>query len=200
MTLTAKQEAFIEHYLTCFNAAEAARRAGYKVASARQQGSRLLTNVNIAARVRERIAELKLGADEALVRLAEHARGSMAAFVSVDDGGEAVLNLAKAATLNQLHLVKRIKWKKSVSDFGESVEQEIELYDAQAALVHIGKHHGLFPNKIEVDWRAEIAQAGLDANEIREGLVNEFAKHLSSGAKPIDAGGVSGSTGTGLRE
>lgn len=41
-----------EYYASCGNAAEAARRAGYSEKTARQQGERLLTNVDILAYVK----------------------------------------------------------------------------------------------------------------------------------------------------
>lgn len=42
--LTARQQAFVDHYLTCGNAAEAARLAGYAAGSAKVTGSRLLAS------------------------------------------------------------------------------------------------------------------------------------------------------------
>lgn len=51
--LTAKQERFAQEYVVDFNSSEAAIRAGYAKNSARQQGSRLLTNADIQKRVRE---------------------------------------------------------------------------------------------------------------------------------------------------
>ncbi len=53
--LTPKQAAFCREYLIDLNATAAAKRAGYSEATAKQQGCRLLTNVNVA----ERIAELQ---------------------------------------------------------------------------------------------------------------------------------------------
>jgi hypothetical protein len=47
MALTARQQAFVREYLVGRNAAAAARRAGYSPRTARQQGQRLLTNVDI---------------------------------------------------------------------------------------------------------------------------------------------------------
>src|SRR3990172_8007067 len=90
--LSNKQRAFIEHYLTCWNASEAARRAGYR-GRANTIGARLLSNVVIAAAVEARLAELQMGADEILVRFTEHARGSMADFV---DAGSASIDLSQA--------------------------------------------------------------------------------------------------------
>ena len=49
-----RQRAFADHYIECGNAAEAARRAGYKQPT--QQGSRLLTNVDLLEYIRSRTA------------------------------------------------------------------------------------------------------------------------------------------------
>jgi len=47
MALTAKQQRFVEEYLVDLNATQAAIRAGYSAKTARSQGQRLLTNVDI---------------------------------------------------------------------------------------------------------------------------------------------------------
>jgi phage terminase small subunit len=49
--LTAKQERFVEEYLIDLNATQAAIRAGYSERTAKSQGQRLLTNVDIAAAI-----------------------------------------------------------------------------------------------------------------------------------------------------
>lgn len=48
MALNAKQAAFVREYLVDHNATQAAVRAGFSVKTAKQQGSRLLTNVDVA--------------------------------------------------------------------------------------------------------------------------------------------------------
>lgn len=48
-----KHERFAQEYVVDYNATAAALRAGYKESNARQQGSALITNPNISARVRE---------------------------------------------------------------------------------------------------------------------------------------------------
>ena len=49
MTLTPKQQRFVEEYLIDLNATQAAIRAGYSVKTAEQQGNRLLGNAKVAA-------------------------------------------------------------------------------------------------------------------------------------------------------
>ena len=50
-SLTPKQKCFINEYLIDLNATQAAIRAGYSPRTAKQQASRLLTNVDVAAAV-----------------------------------------------------------------------------------------------------------------------------------------------------
>jgi phage terminase small subunit len=73
--LSNKQRAFVEYYLSAgFNAAEAARRAGYSLHTAPQQGARLLKKVDVAAAIEARVAELTMTPKEVLIRLTEQAR------------------------------------------------------------------------------------------------------------------------------
>jgi phage terminase small subunit len=51
MPLTSKQKCFVEEYLIDLNATQAAIRAGYSEKTARSQGQRMLTNVDIAAAI-----------------------------------------------------------------------------------------------------------------------------------------------------
>lgn len=58
--MTPKQEAFVREYLIDMNATRAAERAGYSAATAKQAGSRLLSDVDIRAaieRQRSAVAE-----------------------------------------------------------------------------------------------------------------------------------------------
>lgn len=147
--MNTKQTVFVNEYLKCWNASEAARRAGYNGKS-NVIGAQLLANLSIKAEVDARIAQLKMSADEVLIRLAEQARGSHADFAGVNLRDD-LKDHPKA------HLVKTI-----ITDVYEDAKGKIhhkmrlELYDAQAALVHIGKVHGLFTDKIEQSGELKI--------------------------------------------
>lgn len=80
--LPAKRRKFALEYLACLNATEAARRAGYR--TPRQEGSRLLTNADIAAAVEAGFAQ-SMGRHEALHRVAEIARATMADFITLEE-------------------------------------------------------------------------------------------------------------------
>lgn len=153
MGLSTKQIAFIDHYLTHWNATKAATDAGYSARSARSIGSENLTKPDIQAAIAERLAELKMRADEVLVRLAGHARGSMAPFLRRDTDGD--LYGFDLSETQPLHLIKkasvtRRRQKDETKDELITVETvTIELYDAQTALVQVGKALGLFTDKVE---------------------------------------------------
>lgn len=59
MILTPKQERFCVEYLVDCNATQAAIRAGYSAKTARSQGQRMLTNVDIKLKIDELREELK---------------------------------------------------------------------------------------------------------------------------------------------
>ena len=67
MALTNKQRVFVEEYLRCWNATEAARRASY--AHPNVAGPRLLVNVSIAAEIEHEVSERSMSADEVASRL-----------------------------------------------------------------------------------------------------------------------------------
>jgi len=142
VTINTKQQIFVNEYLKCWNASESARRAGYNGRS-NQIGSRLLIDVDIKAEIKRRVAEMTMTADEALVRLASQARSDIGEFLKFEDGIKTpFIDLKGANEKGLLHLVKKIK-------YNAEGQIEFELYDAQAALVHIGRVHGLFSDKVE---------------------------------------------------
>lgn len=51
--VTDRQKKFAEAFAACSNAAQAAREAGYSTRTARAQGARLLTNVDVADYIRQ---------------------------------------------------------------------------------------------------------------------------------------------------
>lgn len=128
--LTDKQRMFVAEYLKCWNASEAARRAGYSEKTARVIGPENLSKPAIRAAIEERMKLLSMSADEALARLSEMARADMSDFVDPDTND---IDLARAQGAGKLHLLKKLTH--TVSSERETVS--IELHDAQSALVQI---------------------------------------------------------------
>lgn len=183
--MNAQHEQFIEAYVETRNAALSARRAGYSAKTARQQGSRLLTRADIQTELAARLTPI-ITSDEVLERLTSHARGTMANFINVDDDGNFRVNLKNAKKYGQLHLIKKVKATRRVSEEFTETTVELELYDAQAALVQLGKYYRLFTDRVTVDWLSELEALGLDAHAIESELVEQFKGHLARGAARLD--------------
>lgn len=153
--LTKKRMAFIDEYLKDFNGTQAAIRAGYSKKTAKSIASEILTLPDVSEAILERMTKNAMSADEVLRRLGDMARGDMGNFLDVNSMGIFNLDLVKAKKLGLLHLVKKVKDRSVMAVDKDGVESEthnieVELYDAQAALVHIGKHHKLFTDKLDV--------------------------------------------------
>lgn len=139
--MNTKQTIFVNEYLKCWNASEAARRAGYNGKSG-QIGYRLLKDVEIQSYIKERTDEIKMSADEVLIRLAIMARSNMADFAHIKNS-EDLVNLGDTAGV-----IKKFKKRVFDTPIGERQDIEIELYDAQSALEKLGRHHALFTDNV----------------------------------------------------
>jgi len=163
---TNKQKVFIEEYLQCWNAAEAARRAGYSEKTARFIGANLLTKINIQDEIQARLAEKQMSADEALTLLADMARGDLGEFMDISSVGFNLDLLDDEGNRKNTRLIRKIKQrtttfiaKKESEEDRETTETEIELYDAQAALDKILRVHGKYKdvgtkdNPLVLSWK-----------------------------------------------
>lgn len=140
MSLTDKQKSFVEEYLRCWNATEAARRAGYQ-GNDNTLGSVGWENLQkpaIIKHIQRRLCESAMLADEVLARLAEIARGEHAKYIT--PGGD--IDFARLVADDKAHLVKSIR----DTAHGKS----IDFCDPQKALVDIGRHHQLFTDNVDV--------------------------------------------------
>lgn len=128
MALSAKQRIFVDEYLKCRNAAEAARRAGYSERTARSIGSENLTKPDIREEMERLTKEKAMGPDEALGILADQARGTMEDFVSFNEAPYPTftLDLDKARRRGVLHLIQELS-------YDQRGNPKIKLYDAKDA-------------------------------------------------------------------
>lgn len=136
--LTGKQRNFIEEYLQCFNATEAARRAGYDGSDATLAviGHENLRKPKIAERIAQRFQERVMGADEVLARLSEMARADISYFV----GQQGTIDWE--AVHEKGYLIKEVSHTTGKNS-------TIKLHDAKDALALVGKHHRLFAEQVE---------------------------------------------------
>lgn len=153
MALTDKQQSFIDEYLKNRNATAAAIAAGYSPKTAHAIGWQNLRKPEIAEAIKIRVTESAMSADEVLERLAKQARADIGVFLAIGESGVDI-DLTYAIDHNLTDLIKKITHKKTIrTDKDDSTIEEIltqiELHDAHAALVDIGRHHALFTDKVE---------------------------------------------------
>jgi phage terminase small subunit len=161
VALSNKQRVFIEEYLRCWNATEAARLAGYSEKTARFIGAENLTKPYIAEEIRLRLAEKQMSTDEALALLADQARGDLGDFMDVSRMGFSLNLLDESGQRKNTRIIRKIKQKtttflgkKEDDEDREIHEVEIELYDAQAAIDKILRVHGKYKETIDLNVRS----------------------------------------------
>lgn len=171
--MTPKQLAYAEAYLgeARFNKTEAARLAKYKGnrVTLAAIGYENFKKPHIQAYIQKRLQESAMSADEVLHRLGEQARAEYSDYI-LSNGTVDLLRLIEDG---KAHLIKSIKYDRH----GNRV---VEFYDAQTALLNIGKHHGLFTDKIEHSWRQKLPS---DLTDEAEQFFQEMAQNLAEEMK-----------------
>lgn len=149
--MTKKQKRFVEEYLIDLNATQAAIRAGYSPHTAKDIGCENLAKPNIAAAIAEAMAERskRTGINQDRV-LRELARIGFAKITDVIDPKTA--KIKENASEDDLACIQSVKIKPN--EFG--VEREVKLYDKKSALVDLGKHLGMFKDRVELDTDMEL--------------------------------------------
>jgi phage terminase small subunit len=140
VALNEKQQRFADEYLIDLNATKAAIRSGYSEKTAKQQGSRLLSNVDIKAYIDARMAEKKqeliADQDEVLTYLTNVLRGkSQSEIVVVESIGDFMSE------------ARRIK---------KAPDEKERLKAAEL----LGKRYNLFSDKMKVDVALPVVISG----------------------------------------
>lgn len=148
--LTPRQARFVDEYLIDLNATQAAIRSGYSQKTAEQIASRLLRNVKIAAKVatkqQERQQRVQTSQDYVLTNLTE----------------------VVERTMQRAPVLEFDRNTKAYVQATDADGKDIWTFDARnavAALNLVGKHHGMFTEKLEV--------AGADGGPIVVKIVRE---------------------------
>lgn len=164
--LTPKQKRFVSEYLANgLNATRAAISAGYSEKTAESQGSRLLSNVEVAAAIgskaEKHMTKLDISVERTLnevgrlafldVRKMFESDGSLKQIDKIDDDTAACISGLEVSDI----------W-----DSGEGEQKSIigtlkkvKLSDKGAALDKLMRYHSLYSDKVEVDLTDKLAEA-----------------------------------------
>lgn len=158
--LTPQQALFVEEYLVDRNATQAAIRAKYSPKSAAAQASELLKVPKVAKAVAAGIAartqRLEISGDRVLQELAK------IAFVDL----RKAVRWGKSPNGLGAYPVELVPSEELDDDTAAAVSEvaltetgvKIKLHDKRAALVDLGKHLGLFVDRVKIDNPEEIAR------------------------------------------
>lgn len=158
--LTEKQQRFVDEYLIDLNATQAAIRAGYSARTANEQGSQNLAKLSIQQAIAERMAERSkrtgINQDRVVLELAK------IAFVKMTDIVDSRGRIRESVADDDLACIESIKYKESESDTGSSVEREVKIASKLKALELLGKHLGMWNDKIDVNITQPVVISGSD--------------------------------------
>lgn len=178
MALTPKQKIFADEYLIDLNATRAYKVAYPKVRkdeSARVNGSKLLTNTNVVAYIDERMKErekrTEITQDRVLQELAK--LGFFDIRKLFDDSGKPLditgLDDETAACIAGLEVMDVYEGTGEDKEFVGYVKK-YKLSDKLKALELIGRHLGMFKDKMELsgEIRTNNPYAGLTTEELKK--------------------------------
>lgn len=161
--LSEQRQRFVDEYLIDLNGTQAAIRAGYSVKTAQEQASRLLSNVIVQEAISKKMAERSkrtgVNQDRVVLELAK------IAFVRMTDVVDSNGRIRSDASDDDLSCIESIKYKESDNEFGGSVEREVKIASKMKALELLGKHLGMWNDKLDVNVTTPIVISGADALE-----------------------------------
>ncbi|MDE6053383.1 MAG: terminase small subunit [Lachnospiraceae bacterium] len=157
--MTEKQQRFVDEYLIDLNATQAAIRAGYSVKNADKIGSELLGKTRVSEAISERMAQRsrRTGINQDRVVL-ELAKIAFVNAVDVIDPEKATIK--DGATSDDTAAIQSVKVKVIPTSEGEGVEREIRLNDKLKALELLGKHLGMWNDKMDVNVNIPVVISG----------------------------------------
>lgn len=162
--LSEQRQRFVDEYLIDLNGTQAAIRAGYSVKTAQEQASRLLSNVMVQEAISKAMAARSkrtgVNQDRVVLELAK------IAFVKMTDVVDRNGRIREDATDDDLSCIESIKYKKSDNEFGRSVEREVKIGSKLKALELLGKHLGMWNDKLDVNITQPVVITG--ANDLED--------------------------------
>lgn len=161
--LSDQRQRFVDEYLIDLNGTQAAIRAGYSPKTAQEQASRLLSNVMVQEAISKAMAARSrrtgVNQDRVVLELAK------LAFVKMTDVVDSNGRIREDATDDDLSCIESIKFKESDNEFGGSVEREVKIGSKLKALELLGKHLGMWNDKLDVNVTQPIVIMGADELE-----------------------------------
>ena len=176
MPLNSREQRFVAEYPVDLNATQAAIRAGYSAKTAKQQGSRLLTRVDVASALagkQERLERrLEVTKERVINELARIAFADIRSVVQWRADGQTAftptdeLSKDETAAIEAFTVEKRVIPQKNDTPI-EVTTYKVSMHSKIAALNALGKHLGLFTERIDINLVHTLAASmGISAEEV----------------------------------
>lgn len=153
--LTPKQAAFVVEYLVDLNATQAAIRAGYSAKTAYRIGAELLHKTSVAEAIQKaqarREVRTEITQDQVVTELAKIAFGNVR---DVMEWGPRGVTLKDSAALTEAQAAGVAEVSESVTKDGGSIK--LKRHDKVKALELLGRHLGMFTDKVEHSGELDI--------------------------------------------
>lgn len=162
--LTPKQERFVEEYLCDLNATQAAIRAGYSEKRASEIGYQLLQKTTVSnaieTAIKKREERTDITQDMVVAQLAKIAFLDIRDIVTWDKDG------IKVRPSEEVDGTVLTEVSETMSEGGWT--KKVKMSDRMRALDMLGRHLGMFPNKVEVS--GQVTQV----NEQKTHIIHEL--------------------------
>jgi len=146
--MTPKQQRFCDEYLIDLNATQAAIRAGYSEKTAKEQGSRLLTNVNVKLYIENRMEEK----EKSLIADQDEVMKYLTAVMRRELKESVVVTLQnKTEKWVQDEDTGKLKKQTITEESPAVVDIPARLTDANKAAELIGKRYAMFKESVTID-------------------------------------------------
>ncbi len=162
--MTKKQKRFVEEYLVDLNATQAAIRAGYSPQTARDIGCENLTKPNIqnaiATAMADRSRRTGINQDRVIQEIAKLAFLNPVDVIDMDEA-----TIKGEANRDDTACIASVKVKVIPGEGGNITEREVKTYDKLKALELLGKHLGMFTDKLKMEGNLPVVIMGDDQLE-----------------------------------
>lgn len=156
MSLTDKQKAFIAEYVKDYNATQAAIRAGYSEDSASNIGYENLTKPDIQAAIKLHMQGLGATAERVVAELMKVAFADIVDYVDIDEAGAIKVKMFSEMPDGASRAISEVSEDCSIKELPDGAmlrnsKVKIKHHDKLKALELLGKHLGVFNDKLTVN-------------------------------------------------
>lgn len=145
--MTDKKKRFVEEYLIDLNQTQSAIRAGYSPLSAKDTATRLMKDKEVKKAIAQAMAKrsIRIGVnqDRVLEELAKIAFVNPSDLLDFQNGG-----VLKNVSRDDTACISSVKIKEYSSNKGSTSEKEIGMHNKLKALELLGKHLGMFDDRL----------------------------------------------------